>query len=111
VVRPCLGTPGEPCAELSTKTRCDSCRSKLNRVKGSSHKRGYTRRHRNLAARYLRLRPWCELRFDGCQRVATDADHRVPIRAGGLSVWSNYQSACRSCHAIKTAQDRQEYAR
>lgn len=110
-VRPCLGTPGEPCGELTKRTRCPSCESKRNIARGSSHQRGYTRRHRDLSERYRRSHPLCELRYPGCEGWAVDADHRVPIRpsAGGKSVWSNYEAACRPCHARKTREDAERY--
>ena len=99
------------CGDVTRTTRCPSCQSKRNVARGSSAKRGYGRRHRGLAARYLRLHPWCELHFRGCQRAAADADHIVPIRpsAGGKSVWANYQAACRPCHARKTREDAKRY--
>lgn len=104
MLRPCLS-----CGEPTRRTRCPDCESARNIARGSSHARGYGRRHRNLAARYLRLHPWCELHLPGCRRVAVDADHRVPLRAGGRSIWANYQAGCRPCHAVKTRLDAQEY--
>ena len=99
------------CGQATKATRCPECQSARNIARGSSHARGYGRRHRTLATRYLRLTPFCQLGYPGCARVAADADHRIPIRpsAGGKSVWSNYQAACRPCHARKTREDAERY--
>ena len=104
MLRPCLD-----CGQVTRATRCPECTSKLNRHRGSSHARGYGRRHRALAERFLRLTPYCQLRYPGCARVAADADHRVPLRAGGRSVWANYQAACKPCHAHKTRLDAERF--
>ena len=104
MLRPCLS-----CGEPGKATRCPSCASVLNIERGSSTRRGYDSRWRRISERYRRLTPYCELHLPGCQRVAVDVDHRIPIRAGGRSVWSNAQSTCRSCHAIKTRLDRERY--
>lgn len=97
------------CGAVTKATRCPACTSERNIARGSSQARGYGRRHRDLSERYRRLTPFCELRYPGCERVATDADHRVPVRAGGKSVWANYQAACRPCHAAKTRLDAERY--
>lgn len=104
ILRPCLD-----CGDVSKFTRCPGCTSKLNRARGSSTARGYDARWRRLSERYRRLVPWCELRFPDCARVAADVDHRIPIRAGGRSVWANAQSTCRPCHAQKTRLDAERY--
>ena len=111
VMRPCLGLPGKPCGEPTTATRCEDCQRALWRAQPSREKRGYTRRHRTLSERYRRLVPYCELRYPGCELAATDADHKVPLRAGGKSIWANYQSTCRPCHAVKTREDAKRYPR
>ena len=97
------------CGQATVATRCPDCESARNIARGSSHARGYGRRHRDLAKRYLRLTTFCELRYPGCRRVAADADHRVPLRVGGKSVWANYQAACKPCHARKTREDAERY--
>ena len=99
------------CGAVSKATRCPDCTSALNIARGSSHARGYGRRHRLLSEKYRRIHPFCELRYPGCERLALDADHKIPLRpsAGGKSVWSNYQAACRPCHARKTREDAERY--
>lgn len=92
--------------EAST-SRCTDCQRARWRSQPSREQRGYTRRHRELSIRYRRVHPACEIRLPGCELAATDADHILPVRVGGRSVWSNYQSACRSCHRKKTAADKE----
>jgi 5-methylcytosine-specific restriction endonuclease McrA len=39
-----------------------------------------------------------------CGAIAElECDHIVPLHKGGSDEWSNLQSLCRQCHAIKTA--------
>ena len=45
------------------------------------------------------------------QRVVTPAvevDHRIPLWKGGADDESNYASACRECHALKTEAEARE---
>ncbi|WP_420796749.1 HNH endonuclease signature motif containing protein [Alkalihalophilus marmarensis] len=52
---------------------------------------------------------WCER--DGRLEPMVDVDHVVPVKQEWerrLDV-SNLQSLCRSCHAKKTAEDREKY--
>ncbi len=104
MLRPCL-----ECGEATKRTRCPEHESELNIRRGSSTARGYDSRWRRLSERYRRLVPYCELRYPGCARVAVDVDHRIPLRAAGRSTWSNACSACRPCHATKTALDKDLY--
>lgn len=90
---------------------CSECQSERNRRRPSREQRGYDWTWRAVSARRRRSFPVCELRYDSCQLIAVDVDHRIPIRAGGRSVWSNAQSACRACHAVKTRRDAEEYPR
>jgi 5-methylcytosine-specific restriction protein A len=105
MLRPCLS-----CGTVTKGSRCAKCQSERNRGRGSAHARGYTRRWTGLSRRYRRFVPYCELRYEGCQRVAVDVDHTVPLRAGGRSVWANCTAVCRPCHARKTAEDRERYS-
>ena len=108
-MRPCLGLPDEPCGELTRgKSRCPACQSKLNIARGSSHRRGYTRRWRRISEVVRRQHPWCST--PGCVEPAVDVDHVVPLRAGGRSTRSNARPYCRFHHVQKTRRDAQEYA-
>ena len=104
IARSCLD-----CGAITKATRCPSCTSERNIERGSSTRRGYGSRWRRISERYRRLTPYCELHLPGCARVAVDVDHRVPIRAGGRSTWSNACAACRPCHATKTRLDAKRY--
>ena len=66
------------------------------------------------STRWLELRamvvgrdPVCKICNDA---ASTDADHIVPIRAGGAK-WSmdNLQGACHSCHSKKTRREEAAY--
>lgn len=103
-MRPCL-----TCGEATPRTRCPQHESELNIALGSSHQRGYGSRWRRLSERKRRVTPFCELHLPGCQLVAVDVDHRIPIRAGGRSTWANAQSTCRPCHAQKTRLDAERF--
>jgi len=53
-------------------------------------------------SRYLRDNPRCSLKYEGCQVVATEVDHRIP---GDNHDLSNLQPACERCHAKKSARE------
>ena len=106
MLKPCL-----VCGEATPRTRCPQHESARNISLGSSTARGYTSSWRRLSERKRRLTPYCELHLPGCELVAVDTDHTVPIRAGGRSTWSNAKSVCRSCHATKTRSDKELYPR
>ena len=48
----------------------------------------------------------CQLRYRGCTRTADAVDHTVPVSRGGDDEDTNLQAVCRSCHAVKTNQER-----
>ena len=104
--RPCLSCGAVIPASAS---RCDACQRSRWREAPSRETRGYSRAWQALARKRRKRHPICELRLPGCTVVAVDTDHRIPIRAGGRPTWRNAQSACRSCHRTKTAQDRERY--
>lgn len=42
-----------------------------------------------------------------CGRLDTlETDHIVPIHQGGSDSWTNLQSLCHECHALKTSNER-----
>ena len=63
-------------------------------------------------AAWLREHPLCMYCLDKTpQRVVTPAvevDHRIPLWKGGADDESNYASACRECHALKTEAEARE---
>lgn len=48
----------------------------------------------------LRRNPVCEWR--GCEKLATEVDHIVPLNSGGNNSFSNLQSLCAYHHRLKT---------
>lgn len=59
---------------------------------------------------YIRRHPLCEHCLARGEMVAgTEVDHIVEIKDGGSKLdFSNLQTLCRSCHAIKTAQEQRK---
>jgi 5-methylcytosine-specific restriction endonuclease McrA len=41
----------------------------------------------------------CQIRGPGCQRLATTADHIVPLAAGGTHAAENLRAACLHCNS------------
>lgn len=69
----------------------------------SAGRRGYGADHRRWRAAILARDPLCK----ACGVAAsTEADHVVPLRAGGGWELENGQGLCRTCHARKTARER-----
>lgn len=54
----------------------------------------------------LQRDPLCQYQHQGCTMMATQVDHRTPIKAGGDPWhWDNLASACASCHSRKTVHE------
>ena len=69
-----------------------------------SWQQGSTSRWRRLRAAHLQGQPWCVA--IGCQQLATDVDHVVPLSQGGERYDAgNLQSMCRRHHQQKTAHE------
>lgn len=69
--------------------------------------RDRSRRAQFRRARYLRANPLCaHCLAKGFAVLATELDHRIPLKDGGPDDASNFQSLCRSCHVDKSAKDR-----
>lgn len=103
------------CSELleaGRGKRCGSCRRARAAGRPNNTALGYTPRWRELSKRYRRAVPYCEIRGPGCQRVAVEVDHKIPLRppAYGKSTWSNCQSVCKPCHVAKTRADAERWA-
>ena len=85
-----------------------------NETRGTSTQRGYGARWQKLRLMFLRSNPICADPFGvhvGEATPATDVDHIRPKSQGGTDAWWNLQPLCRSCHARKTAGDRNELKR
>lgn len=70
-----------------------------DRARGSSAQRGYDAAWRQRRTAYLRRHPSCVV----CGAPATDVDHIVPRRQGGIDAEANLQALCHQCHSRKTA--------
>jgi 5-methylcytosine-specific restriction protein A len=95
-------------------TYCNKHKSKVNKEHisrvGSVQQRGYTWQWKKLAKLYITKHRYCELCMQENKRTkAVEVDHIIPLSVGGLSVWKNLQSLCRSHHTKKTISDVQLY--
>ena len=77
----------------------------------SSQERGYTQSWREASLAYLRQNPLCVgwndagEHVDGCDGLATQTDHRIPVRGQSDPLFwavSNWRGRSRACHARKT---------
>lgn len=106
--KPCkVGT----CSNLTANAHCDKHKERAGSDRPSTTARGYDARWRKLREAYLAEHPICEhCEAAGRVTLATLADHKVPISAGGEPLdWRNLQSLCIPCHAIKTQADLKKY--
>ena len=76
-------------------------RTRLKPVSAKRAKRDAS--YREARRQLLEEHPECVYRFDGCTRVATDADHIVPrgLAPDRVDDITNLNSACRSCHEYR----------
>ncbi len=44
----------------------------------------------------------CEIKGAHCIRIATEADHIVPLAEGGIDKPEHMQAVCKPCHRAKT---------
>ena len=78
--------------------------AKLDRIRGTSHERGYGQAWRKLREQVLREEPLCKIcLMQGAVTPATDVDHKIPKSMGGTDARTNLQSLCSTCHSRKTA--------
>jgi len=101
---------GKYCAEHAEIRRLE--RQERVEALGSAHSRGYDSTHRKWRELVLHRDPLCRIArlCDGTAR-STEADHIVPIRAGGARFdLANGQGCCKPCHASKTAIEDSSFA-
>ena len=51
----------------------------------------------------IRDRYACQLQLPGCTQPATQVDHRIPFRDGGVETLENLQASCANCNLRKGA--------
>lgn len=97
------GFPG--CRELVRgRPFCVEHSREKERVRGTATQRGYNARHRHWRKKILSRDPVCVHCHDA---PATEADHIVPIRAGGARFdLNNGAGLCGTCHRRKTNKER-----
>jgi 5-methylcytosine-specific restriction endonuclease McrA len=68
----------------------------------TAHQRGYDHRWRKERAAFLAVNPWCVTLGEGCTRLATVVDHRIPHRGDAVLFWDrgNWQPLCAHCHDV-----------
>lgn len=104
------------CSEpgCNTLTRHGKCEKHARRPdpRPSASERGYDARWHRLRAAYVAQHPVCEIREKCNGDPVAEVDHIIPIsRARHLRLdWDNLQSACKACHAWKTAEDQRKQA-
>lgn len=97
-------TRGGPCPKHQRETR-----RRVDRERGSAHRRGYDKRWRKARKDFLQEHPLCELECarEGRLTPATVVDHKIPHRGDDRLFWdrANWQAACKPCHDRKTARE------
>jgi hypothetical protein len=96
-------TPG--CGNTTTRGKCPSCRREAAREHGPRpyDKRQYKRNRKRVIAGPCQC-PGCSecthlWNTTSCDRIATDADHIIPVSDGGDPVAvTNLRGMCRPCH-------------
>ena len=81
-----------------TRPRCLACEA-MNPTP-----RGYGRAWMKIRRAYLATHPECAK----CGAPAKQVDHVTPLREGGTHLWTNLQSLCLRCHAVKSKRERCE---
>ena len=91
-----LGSGSRKIAAKRSRTESDARRE-------SAAKRGYGHAWQRTRKHILRRDPVCVIA--GCNEAATEVDHIVPKRMGGLDTPENLQGLCKHHHSIKTANE------
>lgn len=92
--------PLRRCSQPGCRSRQDATRCAAHaRTSPRNHRgvqrqaRGYDRQYEQNRAIVLAEQPYCR-----CGRLATTANHIVPVSRGGTSVLSNLESSCGACN-------------
>jgi 5-methylcytosine-specific restriction endonuclease McrA len=81
-----------------SRPRCQACETKNPTPHGYGH--AWTKIRRA----YLAAHPECAK----CGATAKQLDHVVPLSQGGTHAWTNLQSLCLRCHAVKSKRERRD---
>ncbi len=99
-LRPCSAPR---CPELVQRGRCAGHSRQREATRGSAHARGYGRSWRKLRDHVLAYEPICRIcAAEGRVTAATDVDHLIPKRLGGMDDCLNLQPLCKACHSRLT---------
>lgn len=91
------------CGAICAEAYCDKHRHAKEKRRGTSHSRGYGRRHQRMRTMVLSEEPFClRCRAQGIARSSVVMDHIVPKSQGGTDERSNLQGLCVQCHNRKT---------
>lgn len=97
------------CAALTKGTYCDkhmtARHTNYNRFQRSADEKKFYSGvvWKRIRALVLRDDPWCQT--PGCNELASEVDHIIPLKAGGTNERDNLQSLCSTCHSRKTARE------
>jgi len=74
---------------------------RVRRDRPNSYKRGYDRKWRKCRDAYLAAHPMCQ--EPGCNKFATEVDHKIALEEGGAKFdWNNLCGYCKRHHTQKT---------
>jgi 5-methylcytosine-specific restriction protein A len=77
-----------------------------DRARGNSTQRGYGAGHRKRRLFVLRRDPLCiECLKRNRTTASSQADHIIPLSAGGPDTVENMQGLCKPCHSRKTLEE------
>lgn len=105
------------CIQLTEGAYCpDHIRKRpevlADRARLSPSKRGYGRRHERWRRSVIARDPLCKIGvICGGLAPSVEADHIVPLAAGGGWSLENGQGACKPCHSWKTATQDSQFAK
>ena len=89
--------------------QCPERRPRVD-TRANATDRGYDGRWQKIRAAKRAIDPLCEwCKERGIVRLAELVDHYMPLAAGGTHDNENLVSMCRSCHGVKTEQDKRKY--
>jgi len=87
------------CGELTHKRYCDEHSKEYGRQRRKETPPAlYGRRWGGIRNKYLGIHPFCE--YEGCDKVAVEVHHIIPLKAGGTHSMNNLQALCKRHHTL-----------